>query len=140
MRSIDAFLDVYGMPEPVRSTWRQQVLDQFHYTERADATPFSHGDRYDLGGVTVTVVHLPGHTRGHSGFLVEPDGVLYVADIDLSSFGPYYGDHWSDLEDFERSMDRCARDRRRLVRHLAPQGRHRGPRRVPQRAEHLSAR
>jgi len=108
LRSLEAFLDVYGMPEPVRTTWRDQVVEQFHYTERADATPFGEGERFDLGGVSVTVVHLPGHTRGHSGFLVEPDGVLYVADVDLSSFGPYYGDHWSDLEDFERSMDRCA--------------------------------
>ena len=30
--------------------------------------------------------------------------MLYLGDIDLSSFGPYYGDAWSDLEDFERSL------------------------------------
>jgi glyoxylase-like metal-dependent hydrolase (beta-lactamase superfamily II) len=55
----------------------------------------------------VEVVHLPGHTRGHCGFLVEPDGVFFVADVDLSSFGPYYGDHWSDLEDFQAALARC---------------------------------
>uniref|UniRef100_UPI0005277505 MBL fold metallo-hydrolase n=1 Tax=Streptomyces bikiniensis TaxID=1896 RepID=UPI0005277505 len=62
---------------------------------------------FDLGGRTVTVVHLPGHTPGHSGYLVEPDGFLYVADIDLTSFGPYYGDPGSSLPDFEASMRRC---------------------------------
>ena len=46
----------------------------------------------------------PGHTRGHSAFHVESDDVFFLADIDLSSFGPYYGDAWSDLEDFERSL------------------------------------
>jgi hypothetical protein len=35
---------------------------------------------------------------------VEPDDVLYLGDIDLSSFGPYYGDAWSSLEDFERTL------------------------------------
>src|SRR5262249_12587014 len=35
---------------------------------------------------------------------VEPDGVLYLGDVDLSSFGPYYGDAWSSLVDFERTL------------------------------------
>jgi hypothetical protein len=30
---------------------------------------------------------------------------VYLGDIDLTGFGPYYGDAWSDLEDFERSID-----------------------------------
>ena len=58
------------------------------------------------GGVRIRVVHTPGHTRGHCALHVEPDDVVYLGDIDLSSFGPYYGDAWSDLEDFERSLDR----------------------------------
>jgi hypothetical protein len=58
---------------------------------------------FDLGGgVTVEAVHLPGHTRGHSGFRI--DGVFFLSDIDLTGFGPYYGDVWSDLEDFEASL------------------------------------
>ena len=54
------------------------------------------------GGPTVEAVHLPGHTRGHSGFRM--DGVFFLSDIDLTGFGPYYGDVWSDLEDFEASL------------------------------------
>jgi glyoxylase-like metal-dependent hydrolase (beta-lactamase superfamily II) len=108
LHDVDSFLDVYGMPQPARDMWKGQVLKDFHYQPRPDATGFADGDTFDLGGSTVTVVHLPGHTRGHSGFLVEPDGVFFVADIDLSSFGPYYGDHWSDLDDFELAMDRAA--------------------------------
>jgi glyoxylase-like metal-dependent hydrolase (beta-lactamase superfamily II) len=52
-------------------------------------------------------VHLPGHTPGHSGLLVEPDGFFYVADVDLSAFGPYYGDAVSSLVDTQRSLARC---------------------------------
>jgi glyoxylase-like metal-dependent hydrolase (beta-lactamase superfamily II) len=107
LTNIEHFLDVYGMPEPSRTAWRQQVIEDFHYTPRSDATEFQDGSVFDLGGVHVRVVHLPGHTRGHCGFFVEPDGIFFVADIDLSTFGPYYGDHWSDLEDFERAIDRC---------------------------------
>jgi hypothetical protein len=32
--------------------------------------------------------------------------VLYLGDIELSSFGPYYGDAASSLVDFERSLAR----------------------------------
>ena len=53
----------------------------------------------------VRTIHAPGHTRGHSIVHIQPDDVLYLGDIDLSSFGPYYGDAWSSLEDFERTLE-----------------------------------
>ena len=107
LRTLDGFLDIYGMPDPMRAQWAEEVVEKFFFTSRANTIEFEHGDTFDLGTVRVEVVHLPGHTRGHSGFLIEPDGVFFVADIDLSTFGPYYGDHWSDLEDFERSIAAC---------------------------------
>ncbi|MFD9036333.1 MBL fold metallo-hydrolase [Streptomyces sp. NPDC059567] len=85
-----------------------RMRDAFHVRGRPDAMACADGDVFDLGGGrTVTVVHLPGHTTGHSGFLVEPDGFLFLADIDLTSFGPYYGDINSSLVDFEASLRRC---------------------------------
>jgi hydroxyacylglutathione hydrolase len=107
LHSLDGLLEVYGMPEPTNAEWGRQVVEEFHYAPRIDATGFSGGQHFELGGVSVEVIHLPGHTRGHCGFLIEPDGVFFVADIDLSAFGPYYGDHWSDLEDYVRAIDRC---------------------------------
>ena len=65
-----------------------------------------------IGGATIAagilstlLVPLIGHTRGHCVLHVEPEDVVYLGDIDLSSFGPYYGDAWSSLEDFERTED-----------------------------------
>lgn len=105
LHDLDGFMTVYGMPPEIDEPWRRMVVDDFSWTPRPDATAFRDGDVFRLGGdLTVTCIHLAGHTRGHSGFLVEPDGVCFVGDIDLTSFGPYYGDHWSDLEDFERSI------------------------------------
>ncbi len=107
LRSLRGLLDVYGMSPEAEEVFAPQLVDDFHYQPRLDAAGFDDGQTFDLGGgLRVEVVHLPGHTRGHSAFLVEPEGVLFVADVDLSAFGPYYGDHWSDLEDFERSLAR----------------------------------
>ena len=105
IRSLDGLMAIYGFDGQIDTTWRRVVLEQFHFTPRPDPTPFRDGDVFDLGGgVRIRVLHAPGHTRGHSFFLVEPDGVLYLGDVDLSSFGPYYGDAWSSLVDFERTL------------------------------------
>jgi glyoxylase-like metal-dependent hydrolase (beta-lactamase superfamily II) len=107
LHSLAGFLAIFGYEGPIGAGWQQALVDQFHYAPRPDATGFEDGRVFDLGGgVRVHVLHTPGHTRGHCAFHVEPDDVLYLGDIDLSSFGPYYGDAWSDLEDFERSLDR----------------------------------
>ncbi|MGH7803442.1 MAG: MBL fold metallo-hydrolase, partial [Candidatus Binatia bacterium] len=105
LRSIDDMMAIYGYDEPIGSSFREAVLRDFHYAPRPDAVAYADGAVFDLGGgVRVRVIHTPGHTRGHSCLFIEPDGVLYLGDIELSSFGPYYGDAWSDLEDFERSL------------------------------------
>jgi glyoxylase-like metal-dependent hydrolase (beta-lactamase superfamily II) len=98
---------VYGLPPEVEREFRVSVANDFHYQARPDATGFTDGDVFDLGGATVRCVHLAGHTRGHTGFYVEPDGVFFVGDIDLTGFGPYYGDHWSSLTDFEAALERA---------------------------------
>jgi glyoxylase-like metal-dependent hydrolase (beta-lactamase superfamily II) len=104
LESLDGLMTMYGLDEAADEYFRRSIVDEYNYVPRPDATVFEDGDIIDLGGVTIQVVHLPGHTRGHSGFLIEPDGVLVTGDIDLSTFGPYYGDAWSDLDDFESSL------------------------------------
>ncbi len=107
IRSLDGLMRMYGMEAGAEQYFREVVVRDFTYVARPDAVGFDDGEAIDLGGVTITPVHLPGHTRGHSGMLIEPDGVFVTGDIDLSAFGPYYGDEWSDLDDFERSLARA---------------------------------
>ncbi len=105
--SLDGLMTIYGLPPEIDAAWRRDVVEKYHYAPRADALAFDDGDCFDVGGATVRAIHLPGHTRGHSGFLIEPDGVMFLADVDLTGFGPYYGDAWSSIDDFERSIQRC---------------------------------
>jgi len=102
-RSIDGLMAVYGLTGDARGAFEKVVVDEFHYSPRPDAQGFTDGHVFDLGGgTTIEAVHLPGHTRGHSGFRM--DRVFFLSDIDLTGFGPYYGDAWSDLDDFESSL------------------------------------
>ena len=38
--------------------------------------------------------------------MVEPGGVAFIGDIDLTGFGPYYGDATSDLGQFRQSLQK----------------------------------
>ncbi len=105
VQSMDGLMDVYGLGGD-DSAWRDTVATEFNFAGWPDAHGFGDGDVFDLGDVSVRVLHLAGHTRGHSAFMIEPDGVLFVGDVDLSTFGPYYGDHWSDLDEFVASIAR----------------------------------
>ena len=107
LASIDGLTRIYGLPSSIEEEWRREVLDRFHYVPRPDSVAYDDGDVIDLGGTTLRAVHLPGHTRGHCGFLIEPHGVMFLADVDLTGFGPYYGDAWSSLDDFDRTFRRC---------------------------------
>lgn len=51
----------------------------------------------DLGSVTVEIINTPGHTPGHLALFFQEVGLLYMADYDLSSFGPWYGDVGSSI-------------------------------------------
>jgi glyoxylase-like metal-dependent hydrolase (beta-lactamase superfamily II) len=111
LRSIDGLMQMYGISGTVLRDFRRHVETSFYYQARPDVITFEDGDVFDLGGVTLKVIHTPGHTRGHCCFLVSwgdagpEQQFVYLGDIDLTGFGPYYGDAWSDLEDFERSID-----------------------------------
>lgn len=105
-RSFEGLSRHYGYPQPVLDALRRKIERDFHYAPRPDATGYADGAVWELGGVRVRAVHLPGHTAGHSVLLVEPEGIAFIGDIDLSSFGPYYGDATSSLADFRRSLAR----------------------------------
>ncbi len=104
-RSLEGLLDMSGATGDVRARFRQEMVDKFHFTPRPDAQGFGDGHVWNLGGLDIEAVHLPGHTSGHAGFRID-GGVFFLADIDLTGFGPYYGDVWSDLDQFEESLVR----------------------------------
>ncbi|MFT7474849.1 MAG: glyoxylase-like metal-dependent hydrolase (beta-lactamase superfamily II) [Verrucomicrobiales bacterium] len=107
-QSLDGLLDIFGFRGEVRAQQAVSFVEEMHYAARPDAEGFRDGHTFDLGEMSVTAMHLPGHTRGHSGFHID-GGVFFLSDIDLTGFGPYYGDVWSDLDQFEESL-RVVRD------------------------------
>lgn len=65
------------------------------------------GDRIDLGGRTLEVLHVPGHTPDATALLDRANGLLFTGD------SYYDGPIWlfvpeTDLDAYDRSLDRLA--------------------------------
>lgn len=110
VQSWDGLARHYGYPPEVLAAVRQMIERDFHYRPRPDATGYADGALWELGGgVRIRAHHLPGHTSGHCALVVESEGLAFIGDIDLTGFGPYYGDATSSLADFRRSLREVAR-------------------------------
>jgi len=95
----------FGYPPEVLAPMHDKLRAEFFYAPRPDATAYADGAVWPLGGgASVRAQHLPGHTAGHCALIEQSQGVAFIGDIDLSGFGPYYGDATSNLADFRRSL------------------------------------
>ena len=57
----------------------------------------------------IKVLHTPGHSSGHCCFYEPERGLIFLADIDLSGLGPWYGCIDSDIDEFEKSITELMR-------------------------------
>jgi len=107
LTDINIFLEWYGLlSDKQRSYWVEVMEKDFDFKPRKEACFLDDHDIIDLGGLTVQVIPTPGHTPGHLSFYVPEEELLFLGDYDLTSFGPWYGDVFSSIEDTIRSIGR----------------------------------
>lgn len=110
VRSVEGILRHYGYSPETSVRMVAKIEKDFHFWPRPDALGYPPGQVWELGGdVSVQAIPMPGHTGGHSVLMVQPGAIAFIGDIDLSSFGPYYGDACSDLGQFRESLQRIER-------------------------------
>ncbi len=68
-------------------------------TARVDGE-YRWGDVMDFGRTRMHIIGAPGHSAGFSCLYFPEHGAMYVADIDLTSFGPWYGGSDGDIDAF----------------------------------------
>lgn len=105
VQSAEGLARHYGYQPATLAKVMPDLIRRFHYVPRPDATGYDDGASWDLGGgVRVRAIHMPGHTSGHTVLLVEPQAIAFIGDIDLTGFGPYYGDATSNLAQFRKTL------------------------------------
>jgi len=107
LSDIEIFLDWYGLEEPgQRDHWKKEMLGTFNFQPQHKARFIEDDEKIDLGNLQVQVIATPGHTPGHLSFFFPAEEILFLGDYDLTSFGPWYGDVASSIEDTIKSIHR----------------------------------
>jgi glyoxylase-like metal-dependent hydrolase (beta-lactamase superfamily II) len=92
-----------------------KMVKQINFTPTIIDQYLQEGDLVGSGKTLFKVLHLPGHTPGHCGYLFEEYGFVFASDIDLTTFGPWYGNPTSDLEKFRSSIRRLRKLKPELI-------------------------
>lgn len=88
-----------GRPLRPGSPDYKPIMGTIHHTYPYDVP-------LDVSGTSMIMLHLPGHTEGYCCPYFPNEGVLFVGDFDLTSFGPWYNNCDSDIELFEHSASK----------------------------------
>jgi hydroxyacylglutathione hydrolase len=105
--SLEGVFAFMGVDNPeLRASLEKIFLDDFHFQPPAKLTPYHPGQRFHNGEIILEVVPAPGHTPGHSCFAFPNQDLIFLADVDLTPFGPWYGDAASDLRAWEETLAR----------------------------------
>jgi glyoxylase-like metal-dependent hydrolase (beta-lactamase superfamily II) len=104
--SMAAIFRFMGLTDPhFQDYWRRTLTQDFHFRPLAQFTPYFPGQLFQLGEVILEIIPAPGHTPGHSCFHFPRQQLLFLADVDLTPFGPWYGDVTSNLETFASTLN-----------------------------------
>ncbi|MFW9847142.1 MAG: MBL fold metallo-hydrolase, partial [Candidatus Thorarchaeota archaeon] len=81
--------------------WLPHVISDYEITGH-----YEDGKAISCGETDLIPIHLPGHTLDHTCFGINGLKTIFLVDIDLTRFGPWYGNEVSDIKLFQDSIKR----------------------------------
>lgn len=67
---------------------------------------YPYNETIKVADMDMVIIHTPGHSEGYCCPYFPEYGVLYAGDFDLTSFGPWYNNADSDIDQFFASAQR----------------------------------
>jgi glyoxylase-like metal-dependent hydrolase (beta-lactamase superfamily II) len=109
-KDMDEFIHQFFPPgemnEKTTAAWIQYLTDVVRFQPKEPDHLLEDEEILEFGQTRVQVLHTPGHTAGHLSFHFLDEKVLFLADLDLVKFGPYYADNSSSIDDMIKSLKR----------------------------------
>lgn len=99
-------LSVRFVGPELATEWRARISGITHFKTALPTHTYANEHVFDFGTIKLRAIHTPGHTADHMCLFEPTYGVLLAFDIDLTSFGPWYGNPESDVNAFEDSIRR----------------------------------
>jgi len=109
VRTFQGLVELYGIEgHKYYDTWYAYISLRFgHVMGNYNVTgTLTDGKPISCGENDLIPIHLPGHTIDHTCFGINDLDTIFLTDIDLTNFGPWYGNKASDIEDFKKSVER----------------------------------
>ncbi len=93
-------------PDPtVRKHWEHFVQEKLGLADYTPTQTFQDGDILDFGGISLEAVHTPGHLADHYCFREPVENIWLTFDMDMTKFGPFYGNPEADIHQFRASLE-----------------------------------
>lgn len=92
--------------EPLKHIWMETYPSMTGFKDFTINATFAHEQEINTGTMRFIALHTPGHLDDHYCFWEPDERILMGFDIDLSPFGPWYGNPECDIPAFKQSIIR----------------------------------
>ncbi len=93
-----------GPDQALMDSWAYFVRKDLGMDDYEPTGTFRNGETFDFGGISLRAIHTPGHLDDHYCFIEPQQNILLTFDIDLTAFGPFYGNPEADITLFKDSL------------------------------------
>ncbi len=109
VETFQGMVECYGITNhPIFDTWKVMVKGWIPpiYSDYTVTGHYKDRQTISCGEVELIPIHLPGHTLDHTCFGINGFEIIFLVDIDLTGFGPWYGNEVSDIRAFQNSIEK----------------------------------
>ncbi len=86
------------------SEWRHDFFKQYQISDCPVSLLYKGDELIETDTTQIQLIHIPGHTPGHMALFFKNISCLYLSDIDLTPYGPWYANVVSDIDEFIASV------------------------------------
>ncbi|MHA2280595.1 MAG: MBL fold metallo-hydrolase [Promethearchaeota archaeon] len=110
LKDMNIFMKENGMVDcGVDNIFRNIVYQKLSFKNLKNISAFKPGSTFYYGNISIETLHIPGHSPGHTAYLIRDKtkkrrNVLFVSDIGVEKSGPWYGLKHCSLKDYRDSI------------------------------------
>ena len=110
LKDMNIFLKENGMVDcGVDNIFRNLIYFKLNFKNLKHCNAFKPGATFNYGKISLETFHIPGHSPGHTAYLIRDNTksrnpVLYVSDLGIEKSGPWYGLKHCSLKEYRDSI------------------------------------
>ncbi|MBY8983668.1 MAG: MBL fold metallo-hydrolase [Candidatus Lokiarchaeota archaeon] len=110
LKDMNIFMKENGMVDcEVDNIFSNIIYEELNFKNLKNVETFKPGKTFNYGKISLETYHIPGHSPGHTAFLIRDKtkrrrAVLFVSDIGIEKSGPWYGLKHCSLKDYRISI------------------------------------